>query len=116
MLNSTPSCAVAFPRDSKNATHTQRATTDATAIEQSNPKAASLQELRTQLRAQQTRNQSIKSETEKAAELRTELRWLVATIYKDDTEADQAEALEYALADPEDALTCYRAILAEGTA
>lgn len=42
-----------------------------------------------------------------------ELRQLVAAIYQDDTEADRTEALHFALADPGDALTCYRAIALE---
>ena len=42
-----------------------------------------------------------------------ELRALVAAIYSTDTEADRAEALAAALADPDDALVCYRAIVAE---
>lgn len=39
-----------------------------------------------------------------------ELQALVATIYQGDTEADRAEALAAALADPDIALLCYRAI------
>lgn len=39
-----------------------------------------------------------------------ELRQLVAAIYQNDTEADRTEALYFALADPDDALICYRAI------
>ena len=42
-----------------------------------------------------------------------ELRKLVADVYAADTPADQAEALAAALADPDDALLCYRAIVAE---
>jgi hypothetical protein len=42
-----------------------------------------------------------------------ELRQLVAAIYQDDTEADRTEALNAALADPSDALICYRAIALE---
>jgi len=42
-----------------------------------------------------------------------ELRALVAVIYSGDTEADRAEALAAALADPDGALLCYRAIIAE---
>lgn len=39
-----------------------------------------------------------------------ELAALVNLIYASDTEADRAEALAAALADPDDALVCYRAI------
>jgi hypothetical protein len=39
-----------------------------------------------------------------------ELRLLVTAIYQNDTEADRQEALHFALADPDDALSCYRAI------
>lgn len=47
----------------------------------------------------------------KATEAETkELTALVNLIYASDTEADRAEALAAALADPDDALTCYRAI------
>lgn len=42
-----------------------------------------------------------------------ELRQLVAAIYAEDTEADRAEALNFALADPVDALICYRAMSLE---
>jgi hypothetical protein len=42
-----------------------------------------------------------------------ELRHLIAAIYQNDTEADRQEALHFALADPDDALTCYRAIALE---
>ncbi|MBS1189043.1 MAG: hypothetical protein H6R10_835 [Rhodocyclaceae bacterium] len=42
-----------------------------------------------------------------------ELRRLVGAIYPGDTEADRTEALAAALDDPDDALTCYRAIAAE---
>ena len=42
-----------------------------------------------------------------------ELRHLVAAIYAQDTEADRQEALYFALADPDDALICYRAIVLE---
>ncbi|OGS81397.1 MAG: hypothetical protein A2Z94_04365 [Gallionellales bacterium GWA2_55_18] len=42
-----------------------------------------------------------------------ELRALVAAIYAADTDDDRAEALAAALADPDDALLCYRAIVAE---
>lgn len=42
-----------------------------------------------------------------------ELRVLVAAIYSGDTDADRAEALVAALADPDDALACYRAIVLE---
>ena len=41
---------------------------------------------------------------------RTELTALVKLIYANDSDADHAEALAAALADPEDALTCYRAM------
>ncbi|MGQ5487559.1 hypothetical protein ACUH78_01840 [Thauera sp. ZXT1-4] len=42
-----------------------------------------------------------------------ELLALISAIYAGDTDADRAEALDAALADPEGALTCYRAIAAE---
>ena len=42
----------------------------------------------------------------------SELKRLVAAIYADDTEADQAEALAHALSDHEAALESYRAIAA----
>lgn len=42
-----------------------------------------------------------------------ELRALVAAIYAADTDGDRAEALAAALADPDGALLCYRAIVAE---
>jgi hypothetical protein len=42
-----------------------------------------------------------------------ELRALVAAVYSGETDADRADALAAALADPDDALTCYRSIVAE---
>lgn len=42
-----------------------------------------------------------------------ELQALVAAIYAADTDNDRAEALAAALADPDGALLCYRAIVAE---
>lgn len=44
---------------------------------------------------------------------RAELLALVAAIYADDTDQERQEALDAALAGPEAALTCYRAIAAE---
>lgn len=44
---------------------------------------------------------------------RDELLALVEAVYAGDTDADRAEALDAALADPEGALQCYRAIAAE---
>lgn len=44
---------------------------------------------------------------------RSELLGLVAAVYADDSESDRQEAVALALADPEGALTCYRAIAAE---
>lgn len=44
---------------------------------------------------------------------RDELLALVSAIYAADTDADRQEAIDAALADPEGALTCYRAIAAE---
>ena len=44
---------------------------------------------------------------------RNELLALVSAIYAGDTDADRAEALDAALADPEGALQCYRAIASE---
>ena len=44
---------------------------------------------------------------------RDELLALVEAVYAGDTDADRAEAIDAALADPEAALTCYRAIAAE---
>lgn len=44
---------------------------------------------------------------------RNELLALLEAIYADDTEADRQEAIGLALADPDGALTCYRAIAAE---
>jgi len=44
---------------------------------------------------------------------RDELLALVEAIYADDTDQDRQEAIDAALADPEGALTCYRAIAAE---
>lgn len=44
---------------------------------------------------------------------RDELLALVGAIYADDTDADKQEAIDAALADPEGALRCYRAIAAE---
>jgi hypothetical protein len=42
-----------------------------------------------------------------------ELRQLVAAIYQNGSEADRAEALYFALADPDGALACYAAIASE---
>lgn len=44
---------------------------------------------------------------------RGELLALIAAIYADDTDEDRQEAIGAALADPDGALTCYRAIAAE---
>ncbi len=44
---------------------------------------------------------------------RTELLALIQGVFADDTDADRAEALDAALADPAGALTCYRGIAAE---
>lgn len=44
---------------------------------------------------------------------RAELLTLLEAIYADDTDADRQEAIGLALADPEGALTCYRAIAGE---
>ena len=44
---------------------------------------------------------------------RDELLALVEAVYAGDTDADRAEALDAALADPAGALTCYRGIAAE---
>ena len=44
---------------------------------------------------------------------RAELLALISAIYADDTDLDRAEATDAALADPEAALACYRAIAAE---
>lgn len=43
----------------------------------------------------------------------TELKRLIGAVYRDGTESDQREALDTALAEPELALICYRAIAAE---
>jgi len=43
----------------------------------------------------------------------TELKRLIEAVYRDDTESDRREALDTALADPEPALICYRAIALE---
>jgi hypothetical protein len=74
MPNSKPSCAVAFPRDLKNATDSKSATNNATTNPQNLPKPSSLKELRAQLRAQPVRNLNGNSEAESDAELRMELR------------------------------------------
>lgn len=58
-----PSCAVALPRERNNATAAESATSDATAGAQGTRKPASLHELRAQLRAQLTRNESTDKET-----------------------------------------------------
>lgn len=44
---------------------------------------------------------------------RNELLALIAAVYADDSDQDRQEATALALADPEGALTCYRAIAAE---
>jgi hypothetical protein len=44
---------------------------------------------------------------------RAELLALVQAVYATDTEADRQEAIDCAMADPDGALTCYRAIAAE---
>ena len=44
---------------------------------------------------------------------RAELLALLAAIYATDTEADRQEAIDCAMADPDGALMCYRAIAAE---
>jgi hypothetical protein len=80
-------------------------------------------ELRAQLRAQQARNNSAEGRNSGGSENRGnatagdavagELRDLVSIILADDSEADRAEALAVALADPEAALHCFRAMVAE---
>ena len=69
MQLSSPSCAVALPRERNNATAAENATSDATARVQRTLKPASLQELRTQLRAQLTRNESTSTETANPASM-----------------------------------------------
>lgn len=58
MIPAKPSCAVALPRERNCATDAQSATEGATGTAAMPRKAASLQELRAQLRAQLPRNQS----------------------------------------------------------
>ncbi len=70
MKLSNPSCAVAFTRERNNATDTDSATGKATETAKNTRKPASLQELRTQLRAQLARNPSGDSATEMQPELR----------------------------------------------
>ena len=42
-----------------------------------------------------------------------QLRALIEAVYRDDTESDRNEALQAALADPDNALICYTAIASE---
>ena len=119
-----PSCTVALPRERNNATDAERATGNATASAPNASKPASLQELRAQLRAQLTRNQSAERETAIPAELHTsesatatemvELRALVNLVADAHgfTPEDRQEALTIALSDPASALICFRALAA----
>lgn len=69
MQLSSPSCAVALPRERNNATAAENATSDAAARLQRTRKPASLHELRTQLRAQLTRNESTSKEAANPASI-----------------------------------------------
>ena len=62
------------------------------------------------LAAEPLQKTSVRTATADEAE---ELRALIAAIYGADTEADRRDAMHAALADPEGALACYRAISAE---
>ena len=73
---SSPSCAVAFPRERNNATDNERATNDATTNAETTSKAASIKKLREQLRAQQGRNQGATEKGGLSGELREVLAWL----------------------------------------
>ena len=69
MQLSNPSCAVALLRERNNATAAENATSDATARVQRTRKPASLHELRAQLRAQLTRNESTSKDSANPASI-----------------------------------------------
>jgi Spy/CpxP family protein refolding chaperone len=82
---------------------------NATGTQQAPAKPASLLDIA----RNKLRNKHATSSENGTQQAHTELRKLVAEVYSADTNADQAEALAAALADPDDALICYRAIVAE---